>query len=64
MVGLGAWNLFVLKPKLAIDIPAKNFTCQETATHSLLRNILWEIGFGTVIIMIVAILGITPPLMR
>jgi copper resistance protein D len=64
MVGFGAWNLFVLKPKLAIDIPAKNFTCQEPATHSLLRNVLWEIGFGTVIIMIVAILGITPPTMR
>jgi putative copper resistance protein D len=64
MVGFGAWNLLVLKPKLAIDIPAKNFTRQETAAHSLIRNVFWEIGLGTAVIMIVAVLGITPPPMR
>ena len=64
MVGFGAWNLLVLKPKLAIDIRAKNFTQQETAAYSLIRNVFWEIGLGTVLIMIVAVLGITPPPMR
>jgi putative copper export protein len=64
MLGFGAWNLLVLKPTLAIDIPAENFTHQETATHSLLRNVFWEIGLGTTVIMIVAVLGITPTPMR
>lgn len=64
MVGFGAWNLLVLRPKLAIDIPTKNLTHQETAAHSLLRNVFWEIGLGTAVIMIVAVLGITPPPMR
>jgi putative copper export protein len=64
MVGFGAWNLLVLKPKLAIDIPVENFTHQEAATHSLLRNVFWEIGLGTAEIMIVAVLGITPPPIR
>jgi len=61
MVGFGAWNLLILKPKLAIDIPAKNLTQQETAAHSLIRNVFWEIGLGTAVIMIVAALSLTPP---
>jgi putative copper resistance protein D len=64
MVGFGAWNLLVLKPKLAIDIRAKNFTQQETAACSLIQNVFWEIGLGTAVIVIVAALGITPPPMR
>ena len=64
MVGFGAWNLFVLKPKLAIEIPVENFTHQKAAAHSLVRNVFWEIGVGTAVIMIVAVLGITPPPMR
>jgi len=63
MIGFGAWNLFVLKPRLAVDLPIVNLA-QKSAVRSLLRNVLWEIGLGTLVILIVGLLGITPPPMR
>jgi hypothetical protein len=30
----------------------------------LLRNVLWEIGLGTFVILVVGLLGITPPPVR
>jgi putative copper resistance protein D len=64
MVGFGAWNLLVLKPKLTGDVLAVNVTRKENAIRSLLRNVLWEIGLGTGVILIVGLLGNTPPPMR
>ena len=64
MVGFGAWNLFLLKPRIAIDIPTVNIPEQKSAVRLLLRNVLWEIGLGTLVILIVGLLGITPPPMR
>jgi putative copper resistance protein D len=46
MVGFGAWNLFLLKPRIAVELPTVNLA-QKIAVHLLLRNVLWEIGFGT-----------------
>ena len=63
MVGFGAWNLFLLKPRIAVELPAVNLA-QKAAVHLLLRNVLWEIGLGTVVILVVGLLGITPPPMR
>jgi copper resistance protein D len=63
MVGFGAWNLFLLKPRIAVDLPTVNLG-QNSAIHLLLRNVLWEIGLGTLVIFIVGLLGITPPPMR
>jgi putative copper resistance protein D len=64
MVGFGAWNLFLLKPRIAIPLPTVNVAQQKSAVRSLLRNVLWEMGLGTVVILIVGLLGTTPPPMR
>jgi putative copper resistance protein D len=64
MVGFGAWNLFLLKPRIAIALPTVNVAQQKSAVRLLLRNVLWEMGLGTVVILIVALLGTTPPPMR
>ena len=64
MIGFGAWNLFLLKPRLVVDLRTVNLPEQESAVRLLLRNVLWEIGLGTLIILIVGLLGITPPPMR
>ena len=63
MIGFGAWNLFLLKPRIAVELPTVNLA-QKGAVHLLLRNVLWEIGLGTLVILIVGLLGITPPPMR
>src|ERR1700751_3531509 len=56
MVGFGAWNLLLLKPRLAVDVPAMNVVDQERTLRSLFRNVLWEIGLGCAVILIVAVL--------
>ena len=63
MIGFGAWNLFLLKPRIAVELPTVNLA-QKSAVPLLLRNVLWEIGLGTLVILIVGLLGITPPPMR
>ena len=63
MVGFGAWNLFLLKPRIAVELPTVSLA-QKSAVRLLLRNVLWEIGLGTLVILIVGLLGITPPPMR
>lgn len=64
MVGFGAWNLFLLKPRIAVNLPTVNVAQQKSAVSLLLRNVLWEIGLSTVVILVVGVLGITPPPMR
>ena len=64
MVGFGAWNLLVLKPRLTVDLRAVRVAQQEIVIRSLLRNILCEIALGTGVILIVGLLGNTPPPMR
>jgi putative copper export protein len=63
MVGFGAWNLFLLKPRIAVELPMVNLA-QSDAVRLLLRNVLCEIGLGTLVILIVGLLGITPPPLR
>ena len=63
MIGFGAINLFLLKPRIAVNLPTVD-VAPKNATRLLLRNVLWEIGLGTVVILIVGLLGITPPPMR
>jgi putative copper resistance protein D len=60
MIGLGAWNLLVLKPRIRPDLPPARFE-EKSALRLLVRNILWEIGLGTLVVLIVGLLGITPP---
>jgi putative copper resistance protein D len=61
MVGLGAWNLFLLKPRIALDLQNVNIVQEKSALHFLIRNVIWELGLGTVVILVVGLLGITPP---
>ena len=63
MIGFGAVNLFLLKPRIEVDLPTVN-VAKKNAIRLLLRNVLWEIGLGTVVILIVGLLGITPPPVR
>jgi len=62
MIGFGAWNLFLLKPRIAVELQTVNLA-QKSAVRLLLRNVL-EIGLGTLVILIVGLLGITPPPMH
>jgi hypothetical protein len=57
-------NLLLLKPRLAVNVPAMNVADQERTIRSLFRNVLWEIELGGVVILIVALLGITSPPMH
>jgi putative copper export protein len=43
MIGFGAWNLFLLKPRIAVELPTVNLA-QKSPVHLLLRNVLCEIG--------------------
>jgi|SRR5271165_720936 len=53
-----------LRPRKAIDLSTINVAQQKSAARLLLRNLLWEIGLGTVVILIVGLLGTTPPPMH
>ncbi len=61
MVAIGAWNLLVLKRKLAREAQRENVGQPAPAVRSLLRNVFWEIVLGTTVLLIVAMLGITGP---
>jgi len=60
MIGFGAWNLFLLKPRIAADVPLARLP-GKSPLRLLLRNVLWEIGLGTLVVLIVGLLGITSP---
>jgi copper resistance protein D len=60
MIGFGAVNLLLLKPRIAEDIRAGQVS-EGNALRSLVRNVIWEIGLGTAVVLIVALLGITAP---
>jgi putative copper resistance protein D len=60
MIGFGAVNLFLLKPRIAVDLGTGQ-VAEKTALRLLFRNVLWEVGLGTAVILIVGVLGTTPP---
>jgi len=53
----------LLKPRIAVELPTVSLV-QKSAVRLLLRNVFWEIGLGTLVILIVGLLGNTPPPMR
>jgi putative copper export protein len=63
MMGFGAWNLLFLKSRIGLDLPT---VCSEekSALGLLIRNVLCEIGLGILVVLIVGLLGITPPPIR
>ena len=64
MVCIGAWNLLVLKPKFSAEVQPENVANQNLAARFLFRNVLCEIGLGTGVFLIVAILGVSSPPMH
>jgi copper resistance protein D len=60
MVGFGAWNLCILKPQMAAELPIASLE-EKSAVPLLLRNVLWELGLGTLVLLVVGLLGITSP---
>jgi putative copper resistance protein D len=61
MVGLGAWNLFMLRPNLTLPISTIDASPQKSTVRLLLRNVIWEVGLGAIVLLIVGLLGITSP---
>ncbi|MBV9672768.1 MAG: copper resistance D family protein [Verrucomicrobia bacterium] len=64
MVGFGAWNFLVLRPRLALQLKTVSLVRQKRIILLLLRSVLWEIVLGTLVILIVGLLGVSPPPMR
>lgn len=63
MIGFGACNLLFLKPRIGPDLTTPRFE-EKSALRLLLRNVLCEIGLGILVVLIVGLLGITPPPIR
>ena len=60
-IGIGAWNLFLCKSRLAIAEGSPPVDAQDAALAKITRNVLIEIILGTLILLVVGLLGITPP---
>jgi putative copper export protein len=63
MLGFGAWNLLFLKPRIGPDLPTVR-SAEKSTLRLLLRNVLCEIALGFLVVLIVGLLGITPPPIR
>jgi copper resistance protein D len=59
MIGLGAWNRLRLNPQL--KAAGESNDQQRAALRKLMRNVIAELCMGTLIVLIVAALGVTPP---
>jgi putative copper resistance protein D len=59
LIGLGAWNLLRLKPQLTSA--GQRDDQQRAALRKLMRNVIAELCLGTLIVLIVGALGVTPP---
>jgi putative copper resistance protein D len=59
MIGFGAWNLLRLKPQLKSAGGSNDQ--QRAALRKLMRNVIAELCLGTIIVLIVGALGVTPP---
>lgn len=61
MVGIGAWNLLQLRPRQA-EREAANADDRETLTlRKVKRNVTIEIVLGTLVLIVLGVLGITAP---
>jgi putative copper resistance protein D len=61
MVLIGAFNLLGLKPRILVAVQSAALEKSLSLLRSLRRNVLIELCLGTVVIMVVGVLGITPP---
>lgn len=62
IVAMGAYNLLVLiKRKFCLEAHSMNVGRQTFAAQALFHNVLWEVALGAMIILMVAVLGMTEP---
>lgn len=61
MMGFGAQNLLVLKQRVELEAHQEKAGREMVAVRALFRNVVCEVGLGALIILIVAVLGITEP---
>jgi len=61
MIGIGAWNLFLAKRRLPMVEALAGNESQSAALKIVARNVLIEISLGTLVLIIVGLLGIMPP---
>jgi copper resistance protein D len=66
MLGLGAWNLFVLKPRLSRAAMVESQTAAPVATpmQSLIRSVACETFLAAGVVLVIGFLGATPPPMH
>lgn len=61
MMAFGAQNLLVLKQRVELEAHQEKAGREMVAVRALFRNVVWEVALGVLIILIVAVLGITEP---
>ncbi|PYJ93166.1 MAG: hypothetical protein DME62_09840 [Verrucomicrobia bacterium] len=61
MVVIGAFNLLWLKPQILVAAKSTALGESSKLLRSLRRNVLSELFLGTIVIVVVGALGITPP---
>lgn len=66
MLGLGAWNLLVLKPRLsrAVMVESQAAGAVMTPMSSLIRSVACETFLAAGVVLVVGFLGATPPPMH
>jgi putative copper export protein len=63
MIGLGAWNLFVLKLRLSRAAIGENKAVASTARpiESLVRSVACETLLAGAVLLVIGFLGVTTP---
>jgi putative copper resistance protein D len=61
MVVIGAFNLLRLKPRILVVAKSTALGKSSNLLRSLRRNVLTELSLGTLVIIVVGVLGMTPP---
>lgn len=61
MVMIGAVNLFWVKPRIVMAAQSARMEKSLNLLRSLRRNVLAELFLGAVLMMVVGVLGVTPP---
>ena len=66
MLGFGAWNLLVLKPRLYRDAMVESQTAASATTpmQSLIRSVAAETFLAAGVVFVIGFLGSTPPPMH
>jgi putative copper resistance protein D len=66
MLGLGAWNLFILKPRLSRAVMVESQTAASVTppVQLLVRSVAAETFLAAAVVFVIGFLGSTPPPMH